>query len=232
VSGTATADEEGRFRVLIYTRTEGFHHDSILPAVQAISILGAQNGFAVDWTEDARSFSEESLSSYRVVIFLSTTGDVLDPAQQTAFERYIRGGNGFVGVHSASDTEYDWPWYGALVGAYFASHPEIQPASIRVEDRSHPSTAPLPDTWLRTDEWYDFRANPRGAVQVLASLDESSYSSGGMGADHPIAWYHEYDGGRAWYTGGGHTSESYAEPLFLLHILGGILYAAGEDAAL
>jgi type 1 glutamine amidotransferase len=118
------------------------------------------------------------------------------------------------------------------VGAYFASHPEIQPASIRVEDRSHPSTAPLPDTWLRTDEWYDFRANPRGTVQVLASLDESSYSGGGMGADHPIAWYHEYDGGRAWYTGGGHTSESYAEPLFLLHILGGILYAAGEDAAL
>ena len=217
------------FRVLVFTRTEGFRHDSIPSGVEAIRSLGAQHGFVADWTEDATVFSDETLSRYRAVIFLSTTGDVLDPLQQGAFERYIRGGNGYVGIHSATDTEYDWPWYGGLVGAYFSNHPSIQAAAIHIEDRSHPSTEPLPDIWLRTDEWYDFRANPRGSVTVLASLDEGTYAGGGMGADHPIAWYHEYDSGRAWYTAGGHTSESYSEPLFVLHILGGILYAAGVE---
>lgn len=183
----------------------------------------------MDWTEDPATFADATLSEYRVVIFLSTTGDVLNVAQQAAFERYIQTGNGYVGIHSASDTEYDWPWYGGLVGAYFSNHPSIQPGTIHVEDRSHPSTASLPETWLRTDEWYDFRTNPRGTVRVLATLDEASYSGGGMGTDHPISWYHEYDGGRAWYTAGGHTVESFSEPLFLEHILGGILDAAGVE---
>jgi type 1 glutamine amidotransferase len=163
-----------------------------------------------------------------------TTGDVLDDSQQAAFERYIQAGNGFVGVHSATDTEYDWAWYGGLVGAYFASHPDIQTAAVQREDSTHPSTVSLPDLWVRTDEWYNFQTNPRdnGDIHVLASLDEASYAGGRMG-DHPIAWYRSYDGGRAWYTAGGHTSESYAEPLFLAHLQGGIEYAAvgqlGDD---
>jgi cytochrome c len=152
---------------------------------------------------------------------------VLDANGRAAFERYVRAGHGYVGVHSASDTEYGWSWYGGLVGAYFAGHPAIQPAIVRVEDSSHPSTASLPTTWSRTDEWYNFRASPRGAVQVLLTLDERSYAGGSMGADHPIAWYQAYDGGRAWYTAMGHTRESYLEPAFLAHLLGGIQYAAG-----
>ena len=214
------------FRTLVFTRTTGFRHDSIPDATQAIATLGQTNGFAVEATEDPTVFDDATLPGYAAVAFLLTTGDVLDEQQQAAFERYIRSGGGFVGVHSATDTEYDWPWYGGLVGAYFADHPPgTYRAAVHVEDVSQ---APLPETWLRTDEWYNFRSNPRAEpdMHVLASLDESSYPGGAMG-DHPIAWFHAYDGGRAWYTAGGHTRESYHEPLFVAHLLGGILYAAG-----
>lgn len=219
-------------RVLAFTKTAGFRHASIPVAVAALRELAARNGFAVDVTEDAAVFSAGSLARYDVVIFLLTTGDVLDERQQAAFARYIGTGGGYAGVHSATDTEYGWPWYGRLVGAYFKSHPAIQRAVITVADTRHPSTQPLPQRWVRTDEWYGFRSNPRGAVRVLATLDETSYDPGDgtMGADHPVAWSHEYAGGRAWYTAGGHTAESYAEPLFLAHLLGGIRYAAGPAA--
>ena len=214
------------YKVLVFSKTASFRHGSIPDGVAAIDTLGTLNNFLVDATEDASVFDDARLSDYRAVVFLSTTGDVLDDAQQAAFEHYIRAGNGYAGIHSASDTEYGWPWYGALVGAYFSGHPAVQMATIRVEDRGHASTAALPDPWVRVDEWYDFRANPRGNVRVLASLDESSYTGGTMG-DHPIAWHHEFEGGRAWYTAGGHTSESYSEPFFLQHLAGGIQYAAG-----
>jgi len=218
---------DDRPRVLLFSRTTGFRHDAIPVAASAIARLGADNGFAVDLTEDPAAFDDATLGGYAAVVFLLTTGDVLAPDGRAAFERYVRAGHGYAGVHSATDTEYGWPWYGGLVGAYFAGHPAIQPAVLRVEDATHPSTAGLPPTWERTDEWYDFRVNPRGAVQVLLTLDERSYAGGSMGADHPIAWYHAYDGGRAWYTAMGHTGESYLEPAFLAHLLGGIQYAAG-----
>jgi type 1 glutamine amidotransferase len=220
-----------RFRLLAFSRTTGFRHDSIPAAIAAIQAVGQQNGFAVDATEDPSVFTDTRLSAYAAVMFLLTTGTVLDGPQHDAFQRFIAAGNGFVGVHSAADTEYDWSWYGSLMGAYFASHPDIQQATIHVEDADHPSTAALPNPWVRTDEWYDFQSNPRDNpdIHVLASLDESTYSGGSMG-DHPIAWYHAYQGGRAWYTAGGHTSESYSESLFLAHLLGGIEYAAGVAA--
>jgi type 1 glutamine amidotransferase len=216
------------YRVLVFSRTAGFRHDSIPDAIAAVRALGDQNGFGVDATEDPSVFTDSGLAGYGAVIFLLTTDHVLDNSQQAAFERYIAAGNGFVGVHSAADTEYDWPWYGGLIGAYFASHPDIQSAAVHREDANNPSTVSLPDLWVRTDEWYNFQTNPRdtGDIHVLASLDESSYSGGTMG-DHPIAWYQEYAGGRAWYTAGGHTRESYSEQLFLQHLLGGLEYAAG-----
>ena len=216
-------------RILVFSKTAGFRHDSIPVGVQALRELGARNGIQVDATEDAAAFSDASLRRYDVVVFLLTTGDVLDDSQQAAFQRYIRAGGGFAGVHSASDTEHDWPWYGGLVGAYFRTHPAIQRATIAVADPRDVSTRGLPRRWTRTDEWYGFATNPRGAVRVLATLDETSYSPGdsAMGADHPIAWSHVYEGGRAWYTALGHTQESYSEPLFRQHLLGGILWAAG-----
>ncbi|MBY8874064.1 ThuA domain-containing protein [Micromonospora sp. PLK6-60] len=219
------------FSVLIFSKTAGFRHDSIPTGIAAIQKLGADNGFTVDTTEDGAAFTDANLAKYRAVIWLSTTGDVLDADQQAAFERYIKAGGGYVGIHAASDTEYSWPWYGDLVGAWFANHPANQQATVKVEDPAHPSTAHLPERWSRFDEWYNFRTNPRAKVHVLSSLDETSYTpgAGAMGHDHPIAWCQDFDGGRAWYTGGGHTRESYAEPEFLTHLLGGIRTAAGVE---
>ena len=221
------AERADPFRVLVFSKTAGFRHGSIPAGVAGMRTLAKENGFFVDGTEDSAAFNDDNLSRYAVVVFLNTTGDILDDDQQQAFERYIRSGRGFVGIHSAADTEYDWPWYGKLVGAYFKSHPAVQVAEVIVADRVHPSTAHLPERWERRDEWYDYRASPRGSVHVLATIDEASYQNGKMGHDHPIAWCHEFDGGRAWYTGGGHTDASYVEPAFMKHILGGVRWAAG-----
>jgi type 1 glutamine amidotransferase len=221
------AKPEPQARVLVFSKTAGFRHDSIPAGIAAIRELGRARGFSVTSTEDASAFTRKRLRPFDAVVFLNTTGDVLDPAQQSAFRSYIRRGGGFAGIHSATDTEYAWPFYGRLIGAYFLNHPAIQPAVINVAGHSHPSTKPLPARWMRTDEWYNFRSNPRGSVHVLATLDESTYSGGTMGADHPIAWCHTLKDGRAWYAAGGHTIESYSEPEFRRHLLGGILWAAG-----
>ncbi|MCG5441397.1 ThuA domain-containing protein [Micromonospora sp. NIE79] len=215
------------FTVLVFSKTAGFRHGSITPGIAAIQQLGAANGFTVEATEDAAQFTDANLDRFAAVIWLSTTGDVLNAAQQAAFERYITGGGGYVGVHSASDTEYDWQWYGGLVGAYFASHPAEQNVTVKVADQAHPSTATLPQRWTRFDELYNYRTNPRGNAHVLATLDETTYTGGSMGADHPISWCQNYSGGRAWYTGLGHTDASYTEANFRQHLLGGIRTAAG-----
>ncbi|WP_020529360.1 ThuA domain-containing protein [Flexithrix dorotheae] len=220
--------EAHSFKVLIFSKTAGYRHNSIEDGIAAIQKLGSENNFIVEATEDASKFTFDNLINYDAVIFLSTTGDVLNSSQQEAFEKYIQNGGGYVGIHAASDTEYNWPWYGELVGAYFDSHPSIQTATIEVADKIHPSTKNLPEYWQRKDEWYNFKGNPRGKVHVLATLDESTYSGGNMGYDHPISWCHPFDGGRAWYTGGGHTKESFTEKEFLDHLLGGILYASGD----
>src|SRR3984893_1634817 len=185
--GLSAETADARFRALVFSKTTDFRHDSIPQGIDAIAMLGAEHRFAVDNTEEAARFSDEILARYKVVVFLNTTGDVLDASEKAAFERYIRSGGGVVGIHSASDTEYRWPWYGRLVGAYFASHPEIQRATIRIANASHPSTKSLPASWERTDEWYNFRSNPRGTVRVLARLGEARYFGGTMGADHPPA---------------------------------------------
>ncbi len=214
-------------RVLVFAKTAGFYHTSIPAGMAALQKLGQENGFRVDTTRDARYFVQDSLQRYDAVIFLSTTMNVLNSDQQVAFERYIQAGGGFAGIHAAADTEYDWPWYNKLVGAYFLSHPHQQKAMVDVKDKSHPSTSMLPDRWERFDEWYNYKSIYPG-IKVLASLDETTYQGGQNGDNHPIAWYHEYDGGRSFYTGGGHTDESFKEPLFLQHLLGGIRYAIGE----
>ncbi|GAB3845008.1 ThuA domain-containing protein [Dactylosporangium cerinum] len=222
----APAQAAPDFTVLVFSKTAGFRHDSIAVGTQAIRDLGTANNFAVEATEDATQFTAANLARFKAVIWLSTTGDVLNATQQTAFENYIRAGGGYLGVHAVADTEYDWAWYGGLVGAYFASHPAIQTATVRVADATHPATAGLPAAWSRSDEWYNYRTNPRAQVHVLTTLDESTYSGGTMGADHPNTWCRAYDGGRSFYTGMGHTQASYAEAGFRSLLLGGIRYAA------
>ncbi|MBB5798890.1 ThuA domain-containing protein [Streptomyces caelestis] len=229
VSGPASSQDDAEDkRVLVFSKTAGFRHDSIPEGVAAVRQLGEQDGFTVDATENAGAFTSSNLRRYDAVVFLSTTGDVLDARQQRAFEGYIRGGGAYVGVHAAADTEYDWAFYGGLAGAYFQSHPAIQPATVHVEDHAHPATSGLERAWNRTDEWYNYRSNPRERAHVLASLDESSYTGGTMQGDHPIAWCQNYQGGRSFYTGGGHTKESFAEPAFRTHLLGGIRWAIGD----
>ena len=232
-AGAAAAQEaDPAFKALVFSKTTGFRHDSIPDGIAAIQKLGQEHNFSVDTTEDSSVFTDDNLAQYNVVIFVSTTGDPLGTQdEKDAFQRYIEHGGGFAGVHAAADSGYDWEWYGGLVGAYFKQHPAIQQATVKVEDPAHPSTKGLPSTWSRTDEWYDYQTDPRGTVHVLTSLDEKSYTGGTMGYDHPNTWCQDYDGGRSWYTGLGHTKESYTEPNFLNLLLGGIQTAAGAVPA-
>jgi type 1 glutamine amidotransferase len=248
--GMASADRGGgggghheRFSALIFSKTAAFRHTECIPsATVALAQQAQRNGFTVDATENAAAFTDENLAQYDVVIFLCTTGDVLNADQQAAFERYIQGGGGYAGIHSASDTEYDWAWYGGLVGAYFRDHPgvagvnsQFQVASMDVEDRKTEATRRLPSRWTREEEWYNFRTNPRDSVHVLLSVDESTYDPRGYSVpggsppmgDHPISWCHEYDGGRSFYTALGHKGAYWKEPLVLSHVVGGIKMAAG-----
>ena len=218
-------------RILVFSKTAGYRHESINTGKLALIKLGKENGFLVDTTESENYFNEDSLKNYSAVIFLNTTGNVLNSPQQISFERFIQAGGGYAGIHAAADTEYDWPWYGKLAGGYFLSHPQIQEATINVVDKTHISSKHLPEKWIRKDEWYNYKELNTN-VKVLLSLDEKSYEGGKNGDNHPISWFHEFDGGRAFYTGLGHTNESYADPLYLKHILGGIKYAIGNNTPL
>lgn len=221
--------EKQKPRVLVFSKTKGYRHESIEAGKAALADLGAKNGFDVDTTENASFFNDENLKRYQAVIFLSTTMDVLDVVQQADFKRFIEAGGGFVGIHAAADTEYEWPWYGKLLGAYFKSHPKTQEATIR--NVKPFGTNATPDSWTRTDEWYNYKKISPD-INVILNLDESSYEGGENGESHPIAWYHEFEGGRSFYTGLGHTKESYTDSLFLDHLLQGINYALGEKRSL
>ncbi|NSL88866.1 PKD domain-containing protein [Chitinophaga sp. Mgbs1] len=222
----------GQPKVLVFTKTAAFRHASIAAGINAVQHLGRENGFLVDTTENAERFNEDSLQQYAAVIFLNTTGDVLNNDQEADFERYIQAGGGYVGIHAATDTEYDWGWYNHLAGAYFLSHPPgTHKATVKVVSKSFPATAGLPDQFEHTDEWYNFKQRDT-TTTVLMKVDEQSYQGGTMGNDHPVSWYHDYDGGRAFYTALGHTEECYSDSLFLKHILGGIQYAIGKNQVL
>lgn len=207
--------------VMVFTKTEGFRHGSIAKGAQTLMELGNQNGFIALRTESAEDFTPQNLKNYKLVVFLNTTMDVLNDTQQRAFEQYIRNGGSFMGIHAAADTEYDWPWYGKLVGAYFESHPAQQEARLEIVDNDFPATAHLGKEWRHFDEWYNYK-NINPDTHVLIKLDETSYEGGKNGANHPNTWYHEYDGGRAFYTGLGHTDEAYDEPAFRKLLLGAI----------
>ena len=232
--------------ILVFSATAGYTHEVIPTANQTIQELATEIGNEnnVEFTVDVITGAVEAgqsdfptsadvLSQYDVVVWNSTTGNVLNEEQQAAFEEYIRNGGGYMGIHAAADTEYEWEFYGDLVGAYFMDHPEPQEAEVQVTDRTHPSTDQLPASWTRFDEWYNYQSNPRDTVNVLATLDESTYSETGYkdyempGSDHPIAWYQTYEGARSWYTGMGHTEESYSDENFRQHLKGGLMWSAG-----
>ena len=215
-------------QVLVFSKTDGYRHESIEYGIGALIKMGLEADFNVTATEDAAWFYPEQLAQFDAVIFLNTTENILNSKQQKAFKGFINNGGGFVGVHAAADTEYEWPWYNGLVGAYFESHPEQQTASILVKEPEHSCCRELPNPWEHFDEWYNYKSVQEG-LNVVLQLDEESYQGGNMGSFHPIAWYREYDGGRMFYTGLGHTKEAYQDPLFLGHLLGGINYVLERD---
>ena len=213
--------------VLIYSKTKAFRHECIGPGRTALQSYFKEKGITSTFSEDSSVFTPVGLKDFDVVMFFQTTGNVLDSVQQIAFQDYIKSGKGYVGVHAAADTEYDWPWYGKLIGAYFSSHPDIQAAALQKVDTSHISCKHLPDRWTRTDEWYNFKEAPKD-VTVLLTIDEFTYQGGTMGTNHPMSWCDAYDGGRAFYTALGHTVESYSDTMFLEHVLQGVIWASNK----
>jgi len=242
------------YKVLVVGKTLGFRHSHIDDTTNAVIAMGQEHGFTVDvWDPPSASSpgqpaltlpstpftTAESLGQYATILFASNVDGTnnqdparprtLNDAELAAFQGYIHNGGGFVGLHAATDAMHAVPWYSQLTGgsARFRNHPAQQTATMRVESPTHPSTVMLPKEWIRFDEWYNFTANPRDDVHVLLTLDESTYNGGSMGADHPIAWCHNFEGGRSWYEGAGHVDSAYADPLFLAHLLGGIEWTAG-----
>ena len=213
------------------SKTSGFRHDSIPAGLTALGSLAEQQGWLLTQTEDSSLFSPDTLGATDAVIFLSTTGDIFNETEQEAFQQFVESGGGVVGIHSATDTEHDWPYFQDLLGAGFVDHPEVQQATILIEDPSHPATKELPNPWQHTDEWYNFDRDPRPGAHVLLTVDESTYQGGTMNADHPLAWTREEpSGSRVFYTAIGHLSEAYSDPTFVAHLSGGIRWVLGSTA--
>jgi type 1 glutamine amidotransferase len=225
-----------QFSALLFTKTAGWHHESTHAGVTAVRALGELHDFKVNWTENAELvFNDKELAKYKVIIFLSTTGDVLNAEQQAVFERYIKAGGGFVGIHAAADTEYDWPFYTKMVGHMFHIHPAVQTATIKVENADFPGMDRFAKRFLATEEWYEYDASRSNKLKYLLSVDEKTYApyakwgpkeGKGMGAFHPLAWYQEYEGGRAFYTALGHLPATFGDANFMHHVYGGIYWAA------
>jgi uncharacterized protein len=230
-----TVSAQKQFKALLVTTTKGWHHESLHSGVLAIKELGVKNFFDVVLFENPNGFTDEYVSQFQVIIFLSTTGDIFDTAQQKVMERFIQSGKGFVGIHSASDTEYDWDWYNKLVGRMFKIHPVIQTAKINILDAGFPGLQGYANNKLWTDEWYEFGPEKITGLNYILGVDETTYDPKvqwgekkgiGMGKLHPLSWYHNYDGGRSFYTALGHLPTIYSDPVFLNHLYAGIFWAA------
>lgn len=223
--------QSSKTQVLVFSKTAAFRHQSIEAGKKALTKMAAEKDFLVSFTEDASLFRESNLKKYNTVVFLNTTGDILDAEQQNAFERYIQAGGGYVGIHAATDTEYEWPWYGALAGAWFLDHPmpnNVQKGKFIVTEKNHWATQGMPDEFERSDEFYSFK-NISPKINVVLKIDEKTYTGGKNPDFHPMSWYQEFDGGRSFYTAMGHTDETFEEPLFLNHLWAGIRYTSGGE---
>ena len=224
-----------QFKVFLFTKTAGWHHESIQEGVIAFKKMAERNNFDVDWQENTDFITEANLAKYQVIVFLNTTGDVLNDEQQKVVEKFIQSGKGFVGIHSASDTEYKWEWYTKMVGMMFKIHPLQQTAYLNVVDSNFPGMERFPKRLLWTDEWYEFGELKSKDLKYLVTVDEKTYApqakwgtneGKGMGDFHPISWYHPYDGGRAFYTALGHIPATFADQTFIDHLYGAVYWAA------
>jgi type 1 glutamine amidotransferase len=226
---TSVSPPSGRvpLRVLMLTTTAAFRHESIPAARQAMASLAASTGeFSLTATEDLSTLSADNLRAYDVVMFALTSGELpLSAGQKTALIDFVTSGHGFIGVHSATDTLYEWSDYGRLIGAYFREHPWTQQGTVIVEDPSHPINAGLSDRFSLLEEFYTFQENPRGRVQVLLRLDAASVGSTG---DYPLAWAQSFGAGRSYYNALGHFSETWSDPRFQRQLAGAIRWTASR----
>ncbi len=222
--------EQASRRVLVFSKTEGYRHtDAINAGYEVIFKTAKEKGMLIDSTEDAAAFNEENLKKYQAVIFLDVSGALFNSEQRTAFKRFIQAGGGFLATHASVDAERDWPWYNRLIGAYFYSHDAVQPATYKVVDKNFPATQFLPDTFSHTDEHYNFM-KVDSSIKVLVKLDETTFKGGNMGDFHPIVWYHEFDGGRSYYTGLGHTKETWSDSLYIEQFWAALEWVKGGDS--
>ena len=214
------------YSVLVITETKGWVHDSIESGLKLIQNIGNKNNFNVYHSDNSSVITYKNLKGIKTIIFLNTTEEILTDVEQKVMESFIKSGKGFVGVHAAADTEYNWQWYGKLVGAYYRNHPEVMNGKILTIN--HKITNHLDSEWEIEDEWYNFDY-VNYDINILLHLDEDSYIGGEHPDYHPITWYHEYDGGRSFYTGLGHTKEVYDDERFIKLLEKGILYASYVD---
>ncbi|WP_321289835.1 ThuA domain-containing protein [uncultured Sunxiuqinia sp.] len=221
--------------VLVFHKTEGWHHQSISSGIKMFNELALQEGWSLTTTENSNLFTMDFLVNFDVVVFLNPTGNILNPNQQKAFETFMKTGKGFVGIHAASDCEYEWDWFGKLCGAYFLTHPPAQEGKVIIEDHNHPAMKVFEgmDSYTTFDEWYSFKENPRENVHVLARLDESSIKKSKnddwkMG-DHPLIWWQEFDDIRSFYSVLGHTNESFQNQKVRDHYSAAVNWAGRKD---
>lgn len=226
--GLMAPAQQGK-KVLIYTKTGGYAHASIPDGIRAVQKIGLEIGFQTDTTSLSEDFNEKNLRNYAAIIFISTSPRLLDSIQKEAFTNYIRAGGGFVGIHGASAGIRPWPWYAKLVGGIFTNHPEPKEGVILNENTLHSASCHFPAQLEWKDEWYNF-SDMEKDLHILLSVDEASYTGGEYGSRrHPISWYHDYDGGRAFYTALGHFSYHFTDAFFVQHITEGIKYAMGVN---
>ena len=223
-------------KVLVYSGSTGFRHDSIPAGVEAVKAIATKGGYDVEATEDPAVFTKEKLQAFKVIVFVSTTTDPKKPESEwfvgerrDALQSFLKDGKGVVALHAAGDSHYHWPWYGKMIGGYFERHPKGTPKAVQtVVDARHPATAKLPKTIERNDEWYYYKDfNP--TMRLLITVDPATIGEGEADVNpNPLVWCHEYGGGRVFYSGLGHTSESYSEPYITTLISGGLAWAAGK----
>ncbi len=224
-------DFEKAISILVFSKTKGFRHASISSGLKMLSDNSEKQNWVITATEDQSLLRDEFLARFDVIVFLNPTGDAIDETGQAAFEKFMKSGKGFVGIHAAADFEYEWPYYGNLVAAYFRTHPPAQKATVIFENYDHPAMKPFEGmkTYTTFDEWYSFKENPRPNVHVLARLDESTIKHDNdewkMG-DHPLIWWNDKDGVRSFYTVFGHTHEAFQDKLIIEHMKNAINWTA------
>jgi len=215
-------------KLLVFSKTNAFRHKSIPAAKDALILMAKQQNWTLTFTEDSLSFNDyKTLKQYKAVIFLMTTGKVFGTQEEEVFQKYIENGGGLITLHTGTDCEMKWDWYMNTIGGKFKNHPKQQQAKFIIEDSVHPATKLLPREWLHFDEIYNFVSPIVSAAHILISVDETSYTGGTMGSNHPIAWYNWSKKGRIFQTALGHTDDCYVDKDMLEHVLGGINWVLG-----